>query len=302
MKVLFFGYSQIGYRAVHLLADRGDDVLAVVTHRDDPEENRWYRTPAEAARAHDLPVVYAEDLGEQMGAYAERLAPHLVLSVLYRKLLPQRVLDSARLAAVNLHPSYLPAYRGRAPINWVLVRGERETGVTLHHMTRRADAGNIIVQRRIEIEPRETALTLYHKIEEAGVAVLDEGLRRIEAGQAEGEMQDESRASYFGARRPEDGRIDWSWPAERIDCLVRAVAPPWPGAFGDIGGQRVFIHQGEPATRISESERSRFPPGTMRLSGDTMFMATGDRWFRVDSFAKSPQSRHLHSTEKDYKR
>lgn len=227
MRVLFFGYSQMGYRAVELLAGRGDEVLSVVTHRDDPDENRWYRTPAEAAAAHGLDVVYGEDLGKDGAAeLAERFAPDLVLSVFYRDLLPDRVLAAARLAALNLHPSLLPAYRGRAPINWVLVNGERETGVTLHHMTARADAGDIVAQRAIPIAPRETALTLYHKVEEAGIEILATALPLVAEGRAPRTPQDLARSSYFGRRRPEDGRIDWSWPAERIDRLVRAVAPP----------------------------------------------------------------------------
>ena len=183
MKVLFFGYSQIGHRAVHLLAERGDDVAAVVTHRDDPHENRWYKTPAEAAADHGFRVLYSDDLGPG-GAeeLAESLAPDLILSVFYRDLLSDRLLKAARRAALNLHPSLLPAYRGRAPINWVLVNGETETGVTLHHMVGRADAGDIVAQRAIPIEPRETALSLYLKVEQAGIEILAEALPLVEAG------------------------------------------------------------------------------------------------------------------------
>lgn len=282
MRVLFFGYSQIGHRAVHLLAERRDDVLAVVTHRDDPRENRWYKTPAEAAAEHGFRVIYAEDLGPG-GAeeLAQSLAPDLLLSVFYRDLLPDGVLRSARLAALNLHPSLLPAYRGRAPLNWALVNGERETGVTLHHMVAKADAGDIVAQRKIPIEPRETALSLYLKIEQAGIEILAEALPLVEAGTAPRLPQDLSRSTYFGRRRPEDGRIDWSWPAERIDRLVRAVAPPWPGAFAEIEGRRVVVAQGEPAELISSENRPT--PGTVRRDGDHLFVATGDRWFRIDN-------------------
>lgn len=281
MRVLFFGYSQLGYRALHLLAERGDEIVGVVTHRDDPRENRWYRTPAEAAAELGLPVHYSEDLGPKVVDLARELAPDLVLSVFYRDLLPDAVLDAAKLAALNLHPSYLPAYRGRAPLNWVLVNGERETGITLHHMVRRADAGDLVAQKKVAIAPRETAFTLYRKLEEAGVEVLAEALPGVAAGTAPRLPQDESRASKFGRRGPEDGRIDWTWPAERIDCLVRAVAPPWPGAFGEIGGHRVEIHAGEPAEPLPAGP-DRPPPGTLRRQGDQVLIATGDRWFRLD--------------------
>jgi len=282
MRVLFFGYSQIGYRAVKLLAERGDEVLAVVTHRDDPRENRWYKTPAEAAAENGLQVIHSEDLGSK-GAedLAERLAPDLVLSVFYRDLLSGRVLAAARLAALNLHPSLLPAYRGRAPINWVLVNGETETGITLHHMVAKADAGDIVAQRAVPIAPRDTALSLYLKVEQAGIDLLAEALPLVARGQAPRLPQDLARSTYFGRRRPEDGRIDWSWPAARIDRLVRAVAPPWPGAFGEIAGRRVVIAAGEPDGALP----SGTAPGTVRREDHRLFVATGDRWFLLTHFS-----------------
>jgi folate-dependent phosphoribosylglycinamide formyltransferase PurN len=209
LRVLFLGYSQLGYRAVKLLAELGCEVAAVVTHHDDPEERRWYRTPAEAAAELGLAVHYSDELAAAPGgvaAFAEGLGADLVLSVFYRDMLPQRVLAAARLAALNLHPSLLPAYRGRAPINWVLVNGERETGVTLHHMIGRADAGDIVGQRAIAIAPRETALSLYRKVEAEGVALLAEMLPRVAAGTAPRLTQDGTHASYFGRRRPRGRR------------------------------------------------------------------------------------------------
>ncbi len=286
MRVLFFGYSQIGYRTVELLVERGDEVLAVVTHRDDPHENRWYKTPAESAAAHGLPIVYSEDFpeaGPAIASLAAELAPDLILSVFYRSMLPESVLGAAKIAALNLHPSLLPAYRGRAPINWVLVNGERETGITLHHMVRRADAGDVVAQRRVPIASRATALSLYLEIEQAGVELLAEALPQVADGTAPRIVQDESKASKVGRRRPEDGRIDWSWPAARIDCLVRAVAPPWPGAFGTIGDRRVEVFAGEPEEEISASlEGERPAPGTVDRIGERIRIATADRWFRID--------------------
>jgi methionyl-tRNA formyltransferase len=285
VRVLFFGYSQLGARAVDLLVERGDEVAAVVTHRDDPGEERWYRTPAEAAAAHGLTVCYGAELGDGGAELARRIAPDLVLSIMYRDLLPEAVLAAARLAALNLHPSLLPAYRGRAPINWVLVNGETETGVTLHHMVRRADAGDVVAQRPIPVAPRETALSLYHKVERAGVALLAETLPLVAAGRAPRRPQDESRASKFGRRTPADGRLDWAWPAARIDALVRAVAPPWPGAFGDLAGRRVRVLAGEPEAPLDGPPEARPVPGTLRRDAGRLLVATGDRWFRLDQTA-----------------
>lgn len=278
MRVLFFGYSQIGARALELLHERGDQLVGVVTHHDDPREQRWYTTPAEVAERLGIAVTYSDDLGAGVGAFARALAPDLVLSVMYRDMLPAAVLESARLAALNVHPSLLPAYRGRAPINWVLVNGERETGVTLHHMVTRADAGDIVGQRRIEIAARETALSLYYKVEAASVELLRECLPLVAAGTAPRLPQDSARASKFGRRGPDDGRLDWTWTADRVDCLVRAVAPPWPPAFFDTPRGRVFVHRGEPAETVAVGT----PPGTVRRQGGALYVAAADRWFRVD--------------------
>ncbi len=291
MKVLFFGYSSMGASVLELLHGRGDEITAVVTHRDDPAERRWYRTPAERARALglDAPVLYGEELGR--GELLERARgnrPDLILSVFYRSLLPVELLESARVAALNLHPSLLPAYRGRAPINWVLVRGEEETGITLHHMAERADAGDIVAQRRVKIAPRETALSLYRKLEKEGLSLLEETLPLLERGEAPRVPQDESKAFYVGRRRPADGWIDWRWPVRRIDCLVRAVAPPWPGAFAEVdwgeGPAVIRIGEGEPA---AGSPGETLPPeGAARREGGEILVAARDGWFRVKGWAR----------------
>ncbi len=281
----------MGASALDVLLRRGDEIAAVVTHRDDPGEERWFETPAERAEAGGLeaPVLYGEEMGrEELLDLARENPPDLILSVFYRSLLPGKLLDSAKIAALNLHPSLLPAYRGRAPINWVLVRGERETGITLHHMTERADAGDIVAQRRVEIAPRETALSLYRKLEREGRVLLEEILPLVERGEAPRIPQDESRAFYVGRRRPEDGWIDWARPVREIDCLVRAVAPPWPGAFAEVdlgSGPRVLrIEEGEPLQ--GPVEETLPPPGTARAAGKEILLAAGDGWFRVRRWAE----------------
>jgi methionyl-tRNA formyltransferase len=135
----------------------------------------------------------------------------------------------------------------------------------------------------VPIAPRATALSLYLEIEQAGIELLAEALPLVANGTAPRIVQDESKASKVGRRRPEDGRIDWTWPAARVDCLVRAVAPPWPGAFGTIGGKRVEIHAGEPEEEISaDSDGVRPAPGTVDRIGERIRIATADRWFRID--------------------
>ena len=191
------------------------------------------------------------------------LKPSIIYSFSYRHLIPESVLELASLGAFNLHPSLLPAYRGRAPVNWVLVNGEREAGVTLHHMVARADAGDIVGQRAVAIDDSDNALTLYRKLVPLGVELIDELHPMIVAGTAPRRKMDISKGSYFGRRKPEDGRIDWRWPARRIFNLVRAVTHPYPGAFCFVGGRKLLVweakigaengsHAAQPGTVVRE--------------------------------------------------
>jgi len=244
VKILFFGYSEVGAVGLEFLLAQGETVAAVVTHRDNPRETAWYRSVAAMARGSGVPVHIAEET--DLEALAASVRPDLILSFYFRNLIPTRVLSHARLGGMNLHGSLLPRYRGRAPVNWVLVNGERETGVTLHHMVARADAGDLVAQRRIPIAPRETALSLSQKCAAETRLLLEETWPLIRAGRAPRTPQDESQATVVRRRTPENGRIDWSQPAEQIDGLVRAVTRPWPGAFTTDRGRRILVWAGEP--------------------------------------------------------
>ncbi|HZC46638.1 MAG TPA: formyltransferase family protein, partial [Candidatus Acidoferrum sp.] len=191
--------------------------------------------------------------------------PSIIYSFSYRNLIPASVLELAPLGAYNLHPSLLPAYRGRAPVNWVLVNGEREAGVTLHHMVARADAGDIVGQRAVPIDDNDNALTLYRKLVPIGVELIDELHPKIVAGTAPRRKMDISQGSYFGRRKPEDGRIDWRWPARRIFNLVRAVTHPYPGAFCFVGGRKLLVWE----SKIGAESGTQAEPGrVMRETAD----------------------------------
>jgi methionyl-tRNA formyltransferase len=140
-----------------------------------------------------------------------------------------------------VHGSLLPKYRGRVPVNWAVLHGERETGATLHAMVAKPDAGGIVDQMAVPILPDDTALDVFRKVTFAAEVVLDRSLPKLLEGRANPIPQDLARGSNFGGRRPEDGRIDWSQPGQRIHDLVRAVAPPYPGAFTEVAGRRLRI-------------------------------------------------------------
>lgn len=236
-----FGYHDLGYACIEALLAQGAPILALFTHKDHPGEENWWRSCAQLAAQHGIPVYTEEELGMDWVGKISSWRPAIIYSFTYRRLLSQAILDCASIGAFNLHPSKLPAYRGRAPINWVLVNGERETGVTLHHMVARADAGDIVGQESVTIDDSDTALTLYRKLVPLGAGLIHRFHPLIVDGRAPRTKQDLKAGSYFGRRTPADGRIDWNWPARRIFNLVRAVTHPYPGAFCEFGGRKMFV-------------------------------------------------------------
>ena len=164
------------------------------------------------------------------------LAPDFLFSFYYRSMLAAPMLAAARRGALNMHGSLLPRYRGRAPVNWAVLHGERETGATLHYMTEKPDDGDIVAQAAVPIFPDDTAREVFDKVTVAAEITLHRVLPALIAGTAPRLPQDPSAARYFGGRRPEDGTIDWKRDAASIHNLVRAVAPPYPGARTRLSG------------------------------------------------------------------
>jgi methionyl-tRNA formyltransferase len=255
-RCVLFAYHEMGFACMEAILKMGAPIAALFTHRDDPHEEIWWSSCAELAARHHIPVRIDESV-ETVAAKIGALKPSIIYSFSYRHLIPESVLALATLGAFNLHPSLLPAYRGRAPVNWVLVNGERETGVTLHHMVARADAGDIVGQREVAIDDSDNALTLYRKLVPLGVKLIEDLHPKIVAGNPPRRKMDISKGSYFGRRKPEDGRIDWRWPARRIFNLVRAVTHPYPGAFCFVGGQKLMVWE----AKIGAEARTLAPPG-----------------------------------------
>jgi methionyl-tRNA formyltransferase len=241
MRAVVFGYREVGHRCLAALLDGGVDVCAVFTNVDDPREHRWFDSVAELAASRGISVITDDPNTPPMLALLAKIAPDYIFSFYYRALLSEAVLATARQGALNLHGSLLPKYRGRAPANWALLNGEAETGATLHYMEKRADAGPIVDQEAVPIDINDTALIVSWKIADAAVRVLTRSLPRLAQGAPAGRPQDLSQGGYFGGRKPEDGRIDWSKPALQIHNLIRAVAPPFPGASAAIGAREVLI-------------------------------------------------------------
>lgn len=278
MSVVLFGYHNMGCIALKVLRELNVSVPAVFTHRDNPDENRWFDSLGELAGEMDIPVYFPEDVNtEEWVRLMKDLSPDVLLSCYFRNMIKEEILTIPRIAAVNLHGSLLPHYRGRCPVNWQLVYGETQGGVTLHHMVRKADAGDIVAQQVVPIDERDTALTLFRKMEKATEGLLREYIPQLLAGTAPRIPQDHSQASYFGGRRPDDGRIDWSWPAHRIYDLIRAVTWPYPGAFAFLDEKKVMIWSAEPL----EHEDVGIPPGTVLARGEDRLVQTGQGLLRL---------------------
>lgn len=274
-RIVVFGYHDIGVACLEALLDLGADVVAVVTHRDDPGETIWFGSVAGLAIARGIPVHTPDD--PNVPAFVEELRclrPDVIFSFYYRRLLCPAILALPALGAINLHGSLLPKYRGRAPLNWVLVNGETTTGVTLHYMDAKADHGDIIAQRPVPIAVEDTALTLSGKLTAAARALVAETYALIAVGRAPRIPQDHAAATHFGRRTPADGRIDWSKSAWQIYNLIRAVTHPFPGAFTFWGGTRIFLWLARPPRGRPVSA----PPGTTLGIGEggALEVATGD--------------------------
>jgi methionyl-tRNA formyltransferase len=273
-RILFFGYSEVGHECLALLLSRGDNVVALVTHADDPHEKIWFKTPASAAREHGLPVYTPESVNTP--EWRERLAalqPDLILSVYYRHMIGAKILALAPLGAWNLHGSLLPRYRGRAPINWAVLHGEPRIGMTLHRMVKSADAGAVVDQEGVAIGPRDTAEQAFRKVLPCARAVLARQIDALLAGTARETPQDEAQATYFSGRKPEDGRINWTQTSGQIFNLIRAVTAPYPGAFTDANGARLMVWWAEITSPSPLGHRGQ--PGEV-LSVSPLVVASGD--------------------------
>jgi methionyl-tRNA formyltransferase len=262
VKAIVFAYSNVGDRCLRVLRARGVEVPLVVTHRDQPGETIWFRRVAETAEELGLPVLYSDDpANPALQDAVEAAAPDFIFSFYWRLMLPRSVLAAVPRGAFNMHGSLLPRYRGRAPTNWAVLHGETETGATLHEMIAKPDAGRIVDQQSVPILPDDTAMEVFDKVTVASEQVLWRALPAIIRGQIDYRPNDLAQGSYFGARRPEDGRIDWMKPARQVYALIRAVAPPYPGAFTDIGGTRVIVSSARLSASPSEIPVHERRPG-----------------------------------------
>jgi methionyl-tRNA formyltransferase len=272
MRAVVFGYHNVGVRCLKVLLAGGVDVALVVTHEDNPAETIWFDSMADTCREYGIPFVTpadpkSADLMERVAA----IKPDFIFSFYYRHMLPVELLALAKHGAYNMHGSLLPKYRGRVPVNWAVLHGETETGATLHEMAAKPDAGAIVAQTAVPILPDDTAHDVFGKLTVAAEQTLWNVLPAMLAGRTPTLPNDLSKGSYFGGRKPEDGRIDWSQPAQQVYNLHRAVAPPYPGAWTEAGGKTWVIGK----ARLAAGTRPDLPQG-LSVVDNCIFGVCGD--------------------------
>ncbi|MEA5101163.1 bifunctional UDP-4-amino-4-deoxy-L-arabinose formyltransferase/UDP-glucuronic acid oxidase ArnA [Pantoea sp. S18] len=271
MKTVVFAYAEMGCAGISALLNAGYEISAIFTHSDTGTESHFFDSVARLAAEQGIPVYAPEDVNHPLWVdRIKTMAPDYIFSFYYRALLNDSILSCAKLGAFNLHGSLLPKYRGRAPLNWVLVNGETETGVTLHRMVKRADAGDIVAQQRVAIDEQDNALTLHRKLVACATEVLNNALPGVKRGDIVTTPQNESEATVVGRRTPEDGRIKWEAPAQTVNNLVRAVTYPWPGAFAFAGTVKFVVWK----SRVHNVDHHA-KPGTV-LSVEPFLIACGE--------------------------
>ncbi len=273
-------YSPVGRAALEGVIGTGIGVKALFTYPQAPDE-RWFEAPAALAERHGIPVFMEPAFNTD--AVFERiraLAPDLLLSFYFREMIQARFLELPKLGAYNLHGSLLPKYRGRAPINWVLVKGETETGVTLHAMTPKPDDGAIIGQTPLPIRWDDTALSLTLRSAEASRALVSELVPKLVDGTAPRlDQKTLGPSTYFGGRKPEDSRLDFAMTAQEAFNQIRAVADPWPNAF-------LRTQRGEVRIPWALPSDAACPAGAFRATNEGVLIGFQDASLRLVALRK----------------
>jgi len=281
IRAVAFAYHNVGVRCLSVLLAHGVDVALVVTHKDNPKETIWFDSVAELATLHGIPTITPDNPNmPEVVAQIRALEPDLFFSFYYREMLKSELLEIPKRGALNMHGSLLPKYRGRVPVNWAIIHGETETGATLHYMTEKPDNGDIVAQQAVPILPNDTALQVFQKVVVAAEIALNDVLPALLVGKAPRIKQDLSKGGYFGGRKAEDGVIDWSLSAQQIHNLVRAVAPPYPGAMTKLMGKPMLILQ----TLVAKGASGQIEKPAFYIKEGKAYATCGQGMLRVVQF------------------
>ncbi|MEV0037545.1 MULTISPECIES: methionyl-tRNA formyltransferase [unclassified Streptomyces] len=274
MRVVMFGYQTWGHRTLQALLDSEHEVVLVVTHpkSDHVYEKIWDDSVAELAEKHGVPVLLRNRPDdEELLRTLREAAPDIIVANNWRTWLPPEIFDLPPHGTLNVHDSLLPAYAGFSPLIWALINGEPEVGVTAHRMDGELDAGDVVFQRSVPVGATDTATDLFHRTVDLIGPIVTDSLDAIASGTARWVPQDRSRASFFHKRSIEDSRIDWSWPAEDLERLIRAQSDPYPNAFTHHRGRRIRIV----SAALSQARYGGTPGRIFIREGDGVVIVAG---------------------------
>ena len=280
MKILFAGTPEFAVPSLEALCDSPHEVIALLSKPDRPRGRSrkpvWPETK-KVATERGVPVFQPQDLKTpEFEETLKALSPDLIAVVAYGKMLPAAVLDAPPFGCVNVHASLLPSYRGAAPINWAIAKGEKKTGVTAMQIDEKMDAGDILAQREVLIGDEETAEELSKRLSLEGAHLLLETIDRIAENEISPVKQNPAAATYAPLLSRKDGRVDWNWGADEIKNLVRAMIP-WPCAHTTLGGKNLKI------LRALSGPGQGKPGEIVSLGGKSLDVATGNGILQIFS-------------------
>lgn len=296
-RAVVLAYHNVGVQCLAVLLRHGVSVPLLLTHQDHPNETIWFDSVAALAQQHGIRVITPDDPNTaDVIAQVRAAQPDFLFSFYYRNMLKAPLLAIPARGSYNMHGSLLPQYRGRVPINWAIIHGEIETGATLHAMTEKPDNGAIVAQEAVPIGPDDTAQDVFAAVTGAAGRALERVLPALIAGTAPHTPQDLTQGAYYKGRKPEDGRIDFAWGAQRLHNFVRALTHPYPGAFAKVSA-------GAEKKRIVIWHTSRKPLVDKGLGGitfsnplaPTLFSQAGELILRC----ADGQTLHIHALEAD---
>ncbi len=238
MRIVFMGGHALGKKALQNLINKGKDIVGVITDI----ENDWYKGVDEVAERNGLLLYKNIDVNSESSIEKiSALRPDLIVVVNFQQILKEELIGIPQKGCINTHAALLPKYRGRAPLNWALINGETQVGVTVHFIEKGIDTGDIIIQRSIDVQEEDYIDVVIEKIGDLYPTIVNEAVDLLESGEFIGIKQDLSKGNYFGKRNPEVGQINWNNDAKDIFNLIRAISRPYPGAFSFYNNSKIIF-------------------------------------------------------------
>lgn len=286
MKIVFMGTPDFAVGALQAIIEAGHQVSAVVTQPDKPRGRgkELQMTPVKACAAdHNIPVFQPVKIKEPEAVEILRgYDADIFVVAAFGQILSEEILSMPKYGCVNIHASLLPKYRGAGPIQWAVINGEKKTGITIMQMEKGLDTGDMLLQKEVEIDPKETGDSLHDKLAAAGAELIVEALPKIEAGQLTPRKQNDAESCYAKMLQKSMGRIDWNMTADKLDCLIRGLIS-WPGASTTFRGKNLKIWEQEPAAEGDFSVQiSASAPGTVvSVEKEAFYVQTGEGALKV---------------------